>query len=70
MNRDELIELLSKWSGVPSDQITDETQLGADLGLNSLQRVELVIALESAGAPEAADDLHDVSDVVAHLGLS
>jgi acyl carrier protein len=54
--------------GVPADEVTPHTDLRTDLGLDSIDLVELVTRLEDeVGMPMPEDkvqDLHTVDDVV------
>jgi long-chain acyl-CoA synthetase len=43
---DELVEIISEVSGVLTEKINEKTNLGSDLGLDSLGRVELVSQIE------------------------
>ncbi len=44
--KDELIEILSEVSGISTDRISEKSNLGSDLKLDSLGRVELVSLIE------------------------
>jgi long-chain acyl-CoA synthetase len=59
-----LLDLLAEVSRRPRAEITRETRLQADLGLDSLMLTELTAALEEAGAPaHAAEEVHTVQTV-------
>ena len=57
--------------GVSEDQVTDDAQFSQDLGADSLDQVELVMALEEEfGAEirdEDADKLNTVGDAIAYI---
>ena len=67
-------EIIVKQLGVHPEQVTDEASIGGDLGADSLDFVELVMALEENFAIEIPDeDIYDnkqylvntISDLVA-----
>ena len=57
--------------GVSEDQVTDDAQFSQDLGADSLDQVELVMALEEEfGAEirdEDADSLNTVGDAINYI---
>ena len=65
--KDIIIEQL----GVTADQVTPEAKLIEDLGADSLDTVELVMALEEEFGLEIPDDeaekLQSVGDVIKHV---
>ena len=65
--KDIIIEQL----GVTADQVTPEAKFSEDLGADSLDTVELVMALEEEFGLEIPDDeaekLQSVGDVIKHV---
>lgn len=63
-----LRELMASRLGVPPDQVTPDARLVEDLGLDSLDAVELAMAVERRFAIEVAEEelaqLKTVADVV------
>lgn len=53
---DRLRTLVVEYSGIDPDRITDEAHLFDDLGIDSLEKVELVMAAEEEFAVEISDD--------------
>jgi acyl carrier protein len=68
---DKVIEILSDFTTIDKDKITENSELIADLGLNSLDVVNLVVAFEDEFDIEIPDtkikDLITVADVVKFL---
>ena len=68
--RDIIVETL----GVDAEQVTPEASLTDDLGADSLDLAELVMAVEEASditiADEAMENLKTVADVVAYLNAN
>jgi long-chain acyl-CoA synthetase len=59
-----LLDLLAEVTRRPRTEITHETRLATDLGLDSLMLTELTAALEEAGLPaSAAEHIQDVQTV-------
>ena len=52
---------------MPEEEITEQTNLTADLGLNSFELVNLIIAFEDAFQIEVADDELDRFETVADI---
>ena len=52
---------------MPEEEITEQTNLPADLGLNSFELVNLIIAFEDAFHIEVADDELDRFETVADI---
>lgn len=52
---------------MPEEEITEQTNLTADLGLNSFELVNLIIAFEDAFHIEVADDELDRFETVADI---
>ena len=69
-----VIELISEASGVGSDMIRPESSLTDELGLESLDMVELALAVEDAFEIEISDDELDsfqtTDDVIDHVRTS
>jgi acyl carrier protein len=65
---DKVIEILSDFTTIDKDKITENSELIADLGLNSLDVVNLVVAFEDEFDIEIPDtkikDLITVADIV------
>jgi acyl carrier protein len=68
---DKVIEILSDFTTIDKDKITENSELIADLGLNSLDVVNLVVAFEDEFDIEIPDtkikDLITVVDIVKFL---
>lgn len=57
MKRPEILKLLQEqFPAKPAEALTDGATLGNDLGGDSLDQIELVMALEEAGRFEVSDD--------------
>jgi acyl carrier protein len=54
--REQIRHLIRELAPIPTDTITDETQLVVDLGYDSLQQVELAVALEDHFQLPSADE--------------
>lgn len=52
---DKIREILSRYSEVRSDEIKDESRIIGDLGLDSMDLVDLVIDLEDTFSVEVSD---------------
>jgi acyl transferase domain-containing protein len=69
-----LFEVVSDLTGYPLETLTAEMDLEADLGIDSIKRVEILSALEArlpdlpALAPEALSDLRTLADIAAAIG--
>jgi acyl carrier protein len=65
---DKVIEILSDFTTTDKDKITESSELIADLGLNSLDVVNIVVAFEDEFDIEIPDtkikDLITVADIV------
>jgi acyl carrier protein len=70
---DKVIEILLDFTTIDKDKITESSELMADLGLNSLDVVNLVVAFEDEFDIEIPDtkikDLITVADIVKVLEL-
>jgi acyl carrier protein len=70
---DKVIEILSDFTTIDKDKITENSELIADLGLNSLDVVNLVVAFEDEFDIEIPDtkikDLITVADIIKVLDL-
>ncbi len=68
---EEIKELLDRELGIETDDITLDSTLGNDLGINSLELADLVLICEEKFDIEIEDDdlrkLVTVGDVVAYL---
>lgn len=66
--REKVIEALSEMSHIPADQIKEESRLGGDLGLSSIQLLEMLTILEDEFHVKIDDrkipDIQVVSDVI------
>ena len=69
--RAKIMNIVTEGLGVSEDQVTDDAQFSQDLGADSLDQVELVMALEEEfGAEirdEDADKLNTVGDAIAYI---
>ena len=69
--RAKIKSIVTEGLGVSEDQVTDDAQFSQDLGADSLDQVELVMALEEEfGAEirdEDADSLNTVGDAIAYI---
>ena len=67
-----VIEIVSEQMGVAKDQVTRETSFVNDLGADSLDTVELVMAFEEAFEIEIPDEdaekIRTVQDAVDYIG--
>jgi acyl carrier protein len=65
---DKVIEILSDFTTIDKDKITENSELIADLGLNSLDVINIVVAFEDEFDIEIPDtkikDLITVADIV------
>ncbi len=68
---DKIIAILQEYSGVEKDKITPHARLTTDLGLNSLDVINIVVAFEDEfGVDISNDDLRAfrrVSDIESYL---
>jgi acyl carrier protein len=66
--RETVLDLAAYVAGFPADEVTPGSRLAEDLGLDSLDRMELVMAVEDALGleigDEAAERWETVEDVV------
>ena len=69
--RAKIKSIVTEGLGVSEDQVTDDAQFSQDLGADSLDQVELVMALEEEfGAEirdEDADSLNTVGDAINYI---
>ena len=69
--RAKIKSIVTEGLGVSEDQVTDDAQFSQDLGADSLDQVELVMAFEEAfGADipdEDAEKLTTVGDAIAYI---
>ena len=69
--RAKIKSIVTEGLGVSEDQVTDDAQFSQDLGADSLDQVELVMALEeefgSDIPDEAAEKLTTVGDAIAYV---
>jgi acyl carrier protein len=70
---DKVIEILSDFTTIDKDKITENSELIADLGLNSLDVINIVVAFEDEFDIEIPDtkikDLITVADIVKVLDM-
>lgn len=68
---DKVKEIIVEQLGVNADQVTAEAKMIEDLGADSLDAVELVMAIEEEFGIEVPDDeaekLVKVGDIIAHV---
>lgn len=68
MPRDTVPRILAEVAGIPADEFDAGSHLALDLGLDSLDRMELVMALEDRLDLEIPDGAHErwetVGDVI------
>jgi acyl carrier protein len=68
---DKVKEIIVEQLGVNADQVTPEAKMIEDLGADSLDAVELVMAIEEEFEIEVPDDeaekLVKVGDIIAHV---
>ena len=64
----EALEVISKLAGIPQDQLKPETELVADLGIDSPKALQLLVELEEALGIEISDEeaarMETVGDVL------
>jgi acyl carrier protein len=69
--QDKVTEIIVEQLGVSADQVKPEAKLIEDLGADSLDAVELVMAVEEEFGIEVADEdaekLASVGDITAHV---
>ena len=69
--QDKVTEIIEEQLGVSADQVKPEAKLIEDLGADSLDAVELVMAVEEEFGIEVADEdaekLASVGDITAHV---
>ena len=58
-NRDDVMQVIHETCGILREIISDELTLADDLGLDSLERIELCMALEERFEREIDDDVWD-----------
>ena len=71
-NQERLIEIIAKQLGVDEDNVTPDASFMEDLGADSLDTVELVMALEEEFDIEIPDSdaekIQTVQDALSYLG--
>lgn len=71
---DRLMEIVAAKTGYPTDMLEPSMSLDADLGIDSIKRVEIFSALQEAMPflpavdPEQLGTLHTLADIAAHFG--
>ncbi len=70
--RTKVLTVISEKTGFPTDMLQDEMDLEADLGVDSIKKVEIVSSLQEQfpGVPFAANalaEIHRIADILAHL---
>lgn len=65
--RDTALKTIADMLGVNTADITDDSRLDADLGADSLDQVEIVVALESEFEIEISDADADAADTAGKL---
>ena len=68
---EKVIRIIAEYADIPADEINESTNIRADLGLNSLELVNLAVAIEDEFEAEIPDrealGLETVGDIVAVL---
>lgn len=68
---DKIKEILSGYSGISTEEISEETKLVSDLGLSSLDVVNIVVAIEYEFSIEIPDRdikyLNTISDIQIYI---
>ena len=68
---EKVIEIIAEYADVSTDEINEDTNIRADLGLNSLELVNLAVAIEDEFETEIPDreaiGLETVADIVSVL---
>ncbi|MBQ7598849.1 MAG: acyl carrier protein [Clostridia bacterium] len=66
-----VIRIIAEYADVPAEEINENTDIRADLGLNSLELVNMAVAIEDEFETEIPDrealGLETVGDIVAVL---
>lgn len=68
---DKIKEILSEYSGISTNEMSEETKLVSDLGLSSLDVVNIVVAFEDEFNIEIPDseikNFHTIKDIISYL---
>ena len=68
---EEVIEILSKFTTLKKEEMTKQSELISDLGLNSLDVINVIVAFEEKFFIEIPDsmikDFNTIGDIVAYL---
>ena len=68
---EKLVAIIGEYADIPADSITPETNIRTDLGLNSLELVNMAVAIEDEFEVEIPDrealGLETINDIIAVL---
>lgn len=70
--RAKVVKLIAEQAGVPEDSLTDKTSLQADLELDSLDIMDLLLVLEEEFDTQIPDEelsnIQTIEDIVNYIG--